>query len=78
MAPDLYAYLLDLAFQDWARWRAAYLFEKSRWERPDPADLQRLNGLLVNMDRAMRDFMLVGAQRETDSPPMSTALAELR
>ncbi|HWH80828.1 MAG TPA: hypothetical protein VNU71_01180 [Burkholderiaceae bacterium] len=82
MRPDLYAFLLDAAYQDWCRWRAEYFGLEGRAPAVSTATLRRLDVVIVNMDRCMRDYMLVAAQRaefepeagEAAQPPQRAAL----
>jgi hypothetical protein len=59
--PDDYAFLLDAAFRDWARWRST--FRAAPWrKRLNNFELSEVDALAGRMDRALRDFMTVAQQ----------------
>lgn len=71
MRPDLYAFLLDAAYQDWCRWRSEYFGLEDLAPTASAAQLRQLNVVVVKMDRCMRDYMLVAAQRAEFEPEVS-------
>ena len=67
------AFLLDIAFKDWARLRSTYIGASWR-AKLGKFELSEMDVIVANMDRTLCDFMAV--ERQCNAPEQSRALAD--